>query len=159
VRQWVSRAKNDPILVLNAKGGEIKAKANGSATTCEILKIVELELLICQNTFIVKIWPLVGRIYYYGKRGSFWIFDQFLLEYLSLCLNKCVWLRDRKLNLICKNKPSGGKEWSKYAKFGSKTILVLNCIDVVLLLFAFWCDGINHQKWGDWKGNVPLGHF
>jgi hypothetical protein len=90
VRQWVSRAKNDPILVLNAKGVEIKAKANGSATTCEILKIVELELLICQNTFIVKIWPLVGRIYYYGKRGSFWIFDQFLLEYLSLCLNKCV---------------------------------------------------------------------
>jgi hypothetical protein len=29
------RAKNDPVLVLNAKGGEIKAKANGSATTCE----------------------------------------------------------------------------------------------------------------------------
>jgi hypothetical protein len=25
--------KNDPVLVLNAKGGEIKAKANGSATT------------------------------------------------------------------------------------------------------------------------------
>jgi hypothetical protein len=25
-------------LVLNAKGGENKAKANGSATTCEILK-------------------------------------------------------------------------------------------------------------------------
>jgi hypothetical protein len=33
VRQWGSRAKNDPVLVLNAKGGEIKAKANGSATT------------------------------------------------------------------------------------------------------------------------------
>jgi hypothetical protein len=28
-------AKNDPILALNGKGGEIKAKANGSATTCE----------------------------------------------------------------------------------------------------------------------------
>jgi hypothetical protein len=26
-------ANNDPVLVLNAKGGEIKAKANGSATT------------------------------------------------------------------------------------------------------------------------------
>jgi hypothetical protein len=35
VRQWGYRAKNDPILVLNAKGGEIKAKANRSATTCE----------------------------------------------------------------------------------------------------------------------------
>jgi hypothetical protein len=38
--------KNDPVLVLNAKGGEIKAKANGSATTCEFLKTIELELLI-----------------------------------------------------------------------------------------------------------------
>jgi hypothetical protein len=28
-------ANNDLVLVLNAKGGEIKAKANGSATTCE----------------------------------------------------------------------------------------------------------------------------
>jgi hypothetical protein len=42
-------------LVLNAKGGEIKAKANGSATTCEISKRVELELFdlskysYCQN--------------------------------------------------------------------------------------------------------------
>jgi hypothetical protein len=34
VRQWGSRAKNDLVLVLDAKGGEIKAKAiNGSATT------------------------------------------------------------------------------------------------------------------------------
>jgi hypothetical protein len=36
VRQWGFRAKIDPVLVLNAKGGENKAKANGSATTCEI---------------------------------------------------------------------------------------------------------------------------
>jgi hypothetical protein len=35
--------KNDPVLVLNAKGGEIKAKANGSANHLRILKIVELE--------------------------------------------------------------------------------------------------------------------
>jgi hypothetical protein len=34
VRQWGSRATNDLVLVLDAKGGEIKAKAiNGSATT------------------------------------------------------------------------------------------------------------------------------
>ena len=33
VRQWGLRANNDPVLVLDAKGGEIKAKANGSATT------------------------------------------------------------------------------------------------------------------------------
>jgi hypothetical protein len=34
----VKRAKNDPVLVLNAKGGEIKAKANGSANHLWILK-------------------------------------------------------------------------------------------------------------------------
>jgi hypothetical protein len=38
VRQWGLRAKIDPVLVLNAKGGENKAKANGSATTCEIFE-------------------------------------------------------------------------------------------------------------------------
>jgi hypothetical protein len=55
VRQWGLRATNDPVLVLDAKGGEIKAKArNGSAITSRILKIVELELLFCQNTFIAS---------------------------------------------------------------------------------------------------------
>ena len=34
VRQWGLRAKIDPVLVLDAKGGENKAKAiNGSTTT------------------------------------------------------------------------------------------------------------------------------
>jgi hypothetical protein len=35
------------------------------------LKIIGLEILICQNTLIVKIWSLVGRIYDYGKKGEF----------------------------------------------------------------------------------------
>ena len=39
VRQWGLRAKIDPVLVLDAKGGENKAKArNGSATTWEFRK-------------------------------------------------------------------------------------------------------------------------
>jgi hypothetical protein len=38
----VKGAKIDPVLVLDAKGEKIKAKAiNGSATTWEILKIVK----------------------------------------------------------------------------------------------------------------------
>jgi hypothetical protein len=53
--------KNDPVLVLNAKGGEIKAKANGSATTCEFLKTIELELLICPKYFYCEIWSLAGE--------------------------------------------------------------------------------------------------
>jgi hypothetical protein len=63
--------------VLHAKGGEIKVKANGSATTWEFWKKIELELLICQNTLIVKIWSLVGRIYDYGKKGEFLDLDHF----------------------------------------------------------------------------------
>jgi hypothetical protein len=94
-----------------------------------------------------------------GKRGSFWIFDQFLLEYLSLWLNKWIWHRDRKLSLICKNKPSGGKEWSKYAKFESKQILVLICIDVALLYVAFLLCWHKSPKRGRLKGKCALGPF
>jgi hypothetical protein len=164
VRQWGLRDKNDPVLVLNAKGGEIRAKASKWISyhlrilkNLRILKIVELVLLIWQNTLVVsycqKLVSCREKVWLWEKGGvfeSFWIFDQFLLEYLSLCLNKCVWLRDRKLSLIYKNKPSGGKEWSKYAKFESKTILVLIWINGALLCVALCCVGINHQKGGDW---------
>jgi hypothetical protein len=112
----VKGATNDPVLVLDAKGGQIKAKANGSATTWEFLKTIELELLTCQNTLIAKFGLLWGDFMIMGKGGVFDTWSIFPLEYLSMCLNKCVWLRDRKMSLICKNKPSGGKEWSKYAK-------------------------------------------
>jgi hypothetical protein len=127
------------------------------------LKIVELEFLVVKILLFVSYCQNIGLLWGEGlimeKGGVFEIFDQFLLEQLSLCLNKCGWLRDRKLSLICKNKPSGGTEWSKYAKFGSKQIWGFIYIDVALLLVAFYCVGINHQKMGDWKGNVPLGHF
>jgi hypothetical protein len=80
VRQWGLRAKIDPVLVLDAKGGENKAKAtNGSATTwisyhLRILKIVELGLLICQNSkclFLSKVGLLWGECLIMGNRGSF----------------------------------------------------------------------------------------
>jgi hypothetical protein len=57
-----------------------------------------------------------GELWLREKGGTFGTWLVLLLEYLSLCPNKRVWLRDRKMNLIYKNKPSGGKEWSKYAK-------------------------------------------
>jgi hypothetical protein len=97
-----------------------------------------IELLFCQNTLIGSfcqklvscgengwLWEIGGvfdTVINLLLRGSFWYCDKFLLEQLSLCLYKCVWLRVRKLRLICKNKPSGGKEWSIYAKFDSKQI-------------------------------------
>jgi hypothetical protein len=57
--------------VLNAKGGEIKAKATGSANHLRILKIVELEYSYC------KIWSLMGENIDYGKKGEFLALDQF----------------------------------------------------------------------------------
>ena len=71
VRQWGLRAKNDPVLVLDAKGGEIKGQSNKWISYhLRILKIVELGLLICQNSkmsLFVKSWSLVGRRFDYGK--------------------------------------------------------------------------------------------
>jgi hypothetical protein len=52
---------NDPVLVLNAKGGEIKAKANGSANHLRILKIVELEF------DFVKLLKLQNLVSYGGE--------------------------------------------------------------------------------------------
>jgi hypothetical protein len=57
--------------VLNAKGGEIKAKATGSTNHLRILKIVELEFFICPKYPNCKIWSLVGENFDYEKRGSF----------------------------------------------------------------------------------------
>jgi hypothetical protein len=42
-----------------------------------------IELLVCQNSFIVslvKSWLLVGEVLIMGKRGVFEILNQFLLE-------------------------------------------------------------------------------
>ena len=146
--------------MLDAKGGENKGQRNKWISYhLRVFEDSRIELLVCQNSFIVKSWLLVGRSVDYEKRGVFEILNQFLLEWLSLCLNMCVWLRDRKLSLICKNKPSGGKGWSIYVRIESKQLWVLIWIDFVLVLLALCCVGINHQKGGDWKGNVPLGHF
>jgi hypothetical protein len=54
---------------------------------------VEIEF-VCQNTlvclFFSKVGLLWGEVLIMGKREAFEILDQFLLEYLSLCLYKCV---------------------------------------------------------------------
>ena len=121
---WGNEVKGPKMILfwcLMPKGEKLRAKASKWISYhLRILKIVELGLLICQNSLVVsfvKSWSLVGRMVDYGEKGGvFEIFDQSILEWLSLCFNMCVWLRDRDLSLICKNKPSGGKGWSIYAK-------------------------------------------
>jgi hypothetical protein len=71
------------------------------------LRIVELGFfLFDQNTLVAKFGLLWGEFMIMRKRGSFWHLINFSIG-ISLCVPKH---RDRKMNLICKNKPSGGKE-------------------------------------------------
>jgi hypothetical protein len=96
----------------------------------------------------------------YGKKG------EFLKSLINFYWNNSLYVStsvfDLKIGIwgwFAKTKPSGGKEWSIYVKFESKLFGVLIWIDFALVLVALCCVGINHQKGGDWKGNVPLGHF
>jgi hypothetical protein len=66
------------------KGEKLRPKQMDQLPLERILKIVELELLICQNPLIVKIWSLVGRIYDYGKKGEFLDLDHFHSWIISL---------------------------------------------------------------------------
>jgi hypothetical protein len=76
--------------VLNAKGGEIKAKANGSANHLRFLKIIEVEFLICPKYSYCKIWSLVRENFDYGKKGEFLALDQFYSWNNSLCAQTSV---------------------------------------------------------------------
>jgi hypothetical protein len=90
VRQWGSRAKINPVLVLDAKGGENKGQSDkwisyhlrenkGQSDKWISYHLRDFEnsrikLLVCQNSFIVslvKSWLLVGRSADYGKKGEF----------------------------------------------------------------------------------------
>jgi hypothetical protein len=54
--------------VLNAKGGEIKAKATGSTTTCDFFKNLSMSTLsFYQNPLIAKTILLWGRKLIIGK--------------------------------------------------------------------------------------------
>jgi hypothetical protein len=77
--------------VLNAKGGEIKGQSNWINQLLVNLKMVELEFVFCTNDSYCKIWSLMGENFDYGKKGECLTLDQFLLlQYLSICPNKCV---------------------------------------------------------------------
>jgi hypothetical protein len=73
--------------VLNAKEGEIKAKATKSANHLKILKIVELEFDFGKILYLQNLVSYGGDFFYYGKRGSFWHLISFSLG-ISLDLPK-----------------------------------------------------------------------
>ena len=136
--------------MLDAKGGENKGQSNKWISYhLRDFENSKIELLVCQNSFIVsliKSWLLVGRNVDYEKGGVFEILNQFLLEWLSLCLNMCVWLRDRNLSLICEKQTKWWQRVIHICQNWIKTIWVLIWIDFVFVLLALYCVGINHQK-------------
>jgi hypothetical protein len=157
----VKRSKRSPVLVLNAKGGEIKAKANGLANHLWISKILELESLCLIKPFYCKIVLLWGRSFIMGKGAVCGIWSNLLLKYLSICPNKCVWLRDRKKILFWVNKPSGGKRWSKYAKFYVRKIGLQSALfkEWYCTLGCFLMCWHKSPKRGRLKGKCALGPY
>jgi hypothetical protein len=58
-------------LVLNAKGGEIQAKENGSANHLWISKIVELESMFCPKSSYCKKLVSYGEELWLWQNGEF----------------------------------------------------------------------------------------
>jgi hypothetical protein len=64
--------------VLNAKGGEIKAKATGSVTTYEIFKNLSVSILgfFIQTLLLQKLLSCGGEIWLWENGGVFGFLDQ-----------------------------------------------------------------------------------
>ena len=122
-----------------------------------------IELLVCQNTLIGS---FCQKLVSCGENDWLWeiggVFDTVINFYWNNSLYVSTSVFDLEIGnwgWFAKNKPSGGKEWSKYAKFDSKQILVLICIDVALLYVAFLLCWHKSPKRGRLKGKCALGPF
>jgi hypothetical protein len=90
------KATTVSVLVLNAKGGEIKANATGSTTTTEFQKVLCIELVFfIKDLLIAKMSPLIaillsygGEIFLMGKGGVFGIWSKLVFSNVS---STCVW--------------------------------------------------------------------
>jgi hypothetical protein len=145
--------------VLNVKGGEIKAKAKWISQP--LVNFENRRVIICfscQNPLITKFGLLWGEIWLW-KRGSFWHLINFTLG-ISLDLPKTSVfdLETGKRFWFAKTNQVVARV-IQICKILSKENLVFNLHWCCTSLVAFECVGINHQKGGDWKGNVLLGHF
>ena len=150
--------------MFDAKGGENKGQSDKWISYhLRYFENSRIELFVCQNSFIVyrvKSWLLVGRNADYGKKGEFLkSLIKFLWKsslYVSISgfdLEIRIWVWFAKTNQVV------AKDDPYMPKLNQNNFWVPVWFDFVLVLLALWCVGINHQKGGDWKGNVPLGHF
>ena len=90
MRQWGYWAKIDPVLVLDAKGGENKGQSDKWISyhlrDFENSRIEFLFVKTLLLSLMSKVGFLWGEVLIMGKGGVFGILNQISLENLSLCL-------------------------------------------------------------------------
>jgi hypothetical protein len=64
------------MLVLNAKGGEIKGQSKWISQPLVNFKNVEVETLYLIKTLLLQNCSLMGEKFDYGKKGEFYTLDQ-----------------------------------------------------------------------------------
>jgi hypothetical protein len=150
--------------VLNAKGGEINAKANGSGISQPLVKFqkcrVRSFVVFDQNPFITKSFSYGGEVLLWEK-GEFVAFDQIYSWNISLFAQTSVFDVEIGKRICFVKINQVVAKVIQICQILSEKIWSPICIfwEWIALQVAFKCVGINHQKGGDWKGNVPLGHF
>jgi hypothetical protein len=145
------------------KGEKIKAKViNGSATTWEDFENSRIELLVCQNSFIVslvKSWLLVGRSSDYKKKGEFLksLINLFWNDslYASTCvfdLEIEIWIWFTKTNqVVAKDDPNMPNSIQNKKEFYLKWYCTCSC--------CFMLCWHKSPKRGRLKGKCALGPF
>jgi hypothetical protein len=158
VRQWGYRAKNDPVLVLNAKGGEIKAKAmdqlplvnfeNNRVRTFDLSKIHLLQNLVS-----------CGGEFWLWEKGEFLALDQFFSWNISPCAQTSVfdleigkWIWFAKANqVVAKSDPNMPNYSQK--QFGPQLHWCCTSFG------CFWLCWHKSPKRGRLKGKCAFGPF
>ena len=150
--------------MLDAKGGENKGQSDKWISYhLRDFENSRIEFFVLSKLFYClscqKLASCGEKYWLWEKGGVFGILNQILLKWLSLWLNMCVWLRDRNLSFDLQKQTKWWQRMIHICQNWIKINLSFIWSDIALVLVALCCVGINHQKGGDWKGNVPLGHF
>jgi hypothetical protein len=145
--------------VLNVKGGEIKAKANGSATTCEILKRVELQLFDSSKTLLLHNLVSCGENLWLWEKGGVLALNKFYSWIISLCaqtsefvveIGKWIWFAKTN-QVVAKYDPNMPNQSQK--QFGSLLHWYYTSFG------CFWmCWHKSPKRWR-LKGKCALGPF
>jgi hypothetical protein len=145
------------------KGEKIRPKQQMDQLPLENFEKVELEFLFVKIFLFVsycqKLVSCGENIWLWEIGGVFEIFDHFLFEQLSLCLNKCVWLRDRELSLICKNKTKWWQRIIQICQIWIKTNLSFHLHWCCTSFSCFLLCWHKSPKRGRLKGKCALGPF